>query len=145
TQGSTGGSGSQGMLTTSSSESQRALGGAGNRNAGLLGDGSAHTPPGGSRALNPQPLPPRTAANASAGSPGANVAQATAAVSDYRQPPGNRESSGPDGSASLRNPGPTGASSKAARAAVRLSAPKQGRKITNPKANLQDAAIIAVL
>jgi hypothetical protein len=143
TQGSTGSSGSQGKLATSSAGSQRALGGAGNRNAGLLGDGSAHTPPGGRRALNPQPVPPRTAANASAGSPGANAAQATAAVSDYRQR--NRESSGPNGSASPRNSGPPGASSKAARAAVRLSAPKQGRKITNPKANLQDAAIIAVL
>src|SRR6516162_1470984 len=28
---------------------------------------------------------------------------------------------------------------------VRLSAPKQGRKITNPKASLQDATIIAIL
>lgn len=124
----------------------------GNGNATLLGDGSKQKQPtavapssGGDRvALNPQPLPPRTAAKSGAGGPGANVAQATAAASDDRQPLRNRVSPGPNGAAQ-KNPGFPGPSAKAARVPVRLSPPRQGRKITNPKANLQSAAIIAVL
>jgi hypothetical protein len=60
----------------------------------LLGNGSVHAPSGGSHALNPQPLPPGTAAKSGAGNPGGNVAQATAAVSNYRQPPVNGGPSG---------------------------------------------------
>src|SRR5215469_9015831 len=46
----------------------------GNGNATLLGDGGKQAQPGGGDrvALNPQPLPPRTAAQSGAGSPGAN-------------------------------------------------------------------------
>ena len=58
----------------------------------LLGDGSVHTPSGGSRALSPQPLPPATAAKSGAGNPGANVAPASAPVSS----PVNRGSSVPN-------------------------------------------------
>jgi hypothetical protein len=59
--------------------------------------------------------------------------------------PGKRGSSSANRSASQKNPGPGGASAKAARPPVTLSAPKQSRKLANPKVNLQDAAIIAVL
>jgi hypothetical protein len=59
----------------------------GNGRPTLLGDGSVHAPSGGSHALNPQPLPPGTAAES--GNPGGNVAQASAPVSN----PVNRGSS----------------------------------------------------
>jgi hypothetical protein len=51
----------------------------GNGSPTLLGDGSVHSPSGGSHVLNPQPLPPGTATKSGAGNPGANIAQATAA------------------------------------------------------------------
>src|SRR5262249_20869911 len=95
---------SQPPCISTSESSKLQTGGAGtllgNGNATLLGDDSkkaqlTSTAPssGGDRVtLNPQPLPPRAAANAGGGSPGANVAQATAAVSDYHQPPGAKPS-----------------------------------------------------
>jgi hypothetical protein len=110
----------------------------GNGNPTLLGDGSVHAPPGGmshyfkhsdgSHPLNPQPLPPRTAANSGAASPGANVAQATAAVSDYRQPPGNKVPSGRNGVPSgrvLLRPGdrPAGPQQSGASAPLKTTAP----------------------
>ncbi len=51
----------------------------GNGSPTLLGNGSIHAPSAGSHTLNPQPLPPGTAAKSGAGNLGANVAEATAA------------------------------------------------------------------
>jgi hypothetical protein len=77
----------------------------GNGSPTLLGDGSVHAPSGGSRALNPQPLPPGTAAKSGAGNPGANAVQASAAESN----PVNRASSVPNQGA-LSGAGPQASS-----------------------------------
>jgi hypothetical protein len=108
----------------------------GNGNPTLLGDGSKQTQPaaaapssgGGRVALNPQPLPPGSAAKSGAGSPGTNVAPATAAVSELRQPPGNKASSK---TTALRP--------------VKLAPPKALRRVTNSLLPKQNASIIAVL
>ena len=134
------GSGSQPPCASTSELSKPQTSGTGtllgNGNAMLLGGGSKQTQPtaaapsrGGDRvALNPQPLPPGPATKSGAGSPGANVAQATAAVSDYRQPPGNRES----------------AKTHALRP-VKLAPAKALRKVTNSLVGKQNVTIIAVL
>ena len=116
----------------------------------LLGDGSVQAPPGGAGALSPQTPPPAAAAKSAAGSPGANVAQKTSAVSDYRQPPGGQ----PVGASVAQKtsavsdyrqpPGNKPSSTAKALRPVKLARPKALRKVANSLSK-QNASIIAVL
>ena len=115
--------------------------------------GGPSGPPCASSSASSKPQPVGTGTLLGSGNPtllagGSKQTPLTAAAPSSgagRVPSGNGGSSAANGSVSQKNPGPGGASAKAARAPATLSAPKLSRKLVNPKAGLQDAAIIAVL
>ena len=97
----------------------------GNGSPTLLGSSSANAPSGGNRALNPQPFPPGTATQSSAGNPGITVAQATATRA---QPPAGPQVSNPGSKVSL-NPQPL--PPKTSAAIIRFDPAKHGFNFVN--------------